>query len=290
MPELPEVEIVKRGLKKRIVNQQILKHEVLREKSFPNDKILAKKFLNKATITDVRRRAKILFIDLSSDYSLMIHLKMTGQLVYRTQGDSSFGAGHPNNSLISNLPDNSTRVVLALSQGQLFFNDQRVFGWMKLIPTAELANLDIIRSLGPEPLKKEFTYELFTNQIERRKNSGIKSVLLDQKIIAGIGNIYADEALWLARINPETKVHELTIPAKKRLHKAIPKVLNEGISAGGSTDRNYVNAEGQKGSYLVFAKVFRRENLPCPSCGTPIEKIRVASRGTHICPNCQRKL
>lgn len=293
MPELPEVETVRRGLVELLPKHIVLGAESDWQKSFPNAPADVKAFLIGSKITDVRRRAKVLIIDLSSQYSLVIHLKMTGQLVY-VRGPSShkgverFGAGHPNDSLIHELPDRSTRVQLKLDGATLFFNDQRKFGWVRLIPTIEIQNLDFFKKVGPEPLGADFTASDFVKRMQKRKNSVIKAVLLDQTVIAGVGNIYADESLWGARIHPSTRVRDVSQTELKKLFKELKAVLELSIEKGGSTDKNYVNAEGKRGSYMSFAKVFRRENLPCPRCGTTIEKIRVAGRGTHICPKCQK--
>ena len=286
MPELPEVETVRRGLKSLIVGKKITHLSFDWPKGFPNAQSDVNQFLIKSHITDVRRRAKVLMIDLDTDYSLVVHLKMTGQLVYR--GGENFGAGHPNDSLVGKLPDRSTRVEITFDdKSKLFFNDQRKFGWMRLLPTVEIPNIDFMKKVGPEPLESDFTPEVLFDRLQRRKNSSIKAALLDQTVLAGIGNIYADEALWGAKIHPSTKVGQLTKLQIKNLYTEVVNVLKLSIEKGGSTDRNYVNAEGKKGSYIEFAKVFRRENLPCPRCSTTIIKIRVASRGTHLCPKCQ---
>lgn len=288
MPELPEVETVKRGLHKLIIGLTIKSVESDNPKSFPNDPSQVSSFMIGSQIIDVRRRAKVLMIDLDTKYTLVVHLKMTGQLVY--VGSSRFGAGHPNDSLIGRLPDKSSRVVIEFSDGtHLYFNDQRKFGWMRLMPSVEVPNIDFMKRVGPEPLEPVFTPRVFAGRLQRRKNSGIKAVLLDQSVLAGIGNIYADESLWGAFIHPETMVRDLTTRQVEKLHSEVIFVLNLSIDKGGSTDRNYVNAEGKRGSYIDFARVFRREGLPCPRCGTEVIKIRVASRGTHICPKCQIK-
>ena len=286
MPELPEVETVKRGLEKLLVGHKVTDVSFDWPKSFPNAKNDVNKFLIGAKITDVRRRAKVLMIDLDSKYSLVIHLKMTGQLVYR--GKDSFGAGHPNESLVGELPDRSTRVTLTLdNKANMFFNDQRKFGWMRLLPTIQIKELDFFKKFGPEPLDSSFKAGDFYIRLQRRKNSKIKAVLLDQTVLAGVGNIYADESLWGAKIHPSTLVSNIPKKRIEILFKELQFVLNLAIEKGGSTDKNYVNAEGKKGSYMDFARVFRREKLPCPRCGTIIIKIRVAGRGTHICPTCQ---
>ncbi len=286
MPELPEVETVKRGLEKLLVGHKVADVSFDWPKSFPNPNSEVKNFLIGAKVINVRRRAKVLIIDLDTNYSLVIHLKMTGQLVYR--GNENFGAGHPNESLIGVLPDKSTRVTLTLDdKSQLFFNDQRKFGWMRLMPTLSVPELDFMKKVGPEPLESNFTSKILYDCVQRRKNSNIKAVLLDQTILAGVGNIYADEALWGAKIHPSTLVKDLSKKRVETLFTELQYVLNLAIEKGGSTDKNYVNAEGKRGSYMDFARVFRRENLPCPRCGTIIIKTRVASRGTHTCPKCQ---
>ncbi len=286
MPELPEVETVRRGLEKLIVGQKILTVNVLNEKSFQAASSDAEQFMIGANIVAIRRRAKVLMIDLSTDYSLVIHLKMTGQVVVR--GADNWAAGHPNNSFVAELPDRSTRVWFELSNSKLFFNDQRKFGWVKLLPTAQIEDLAFIKKLGPEPLIGNPQNE-FLERVRRRNNTTIKAAILDQSVIAGIGNIYADEALWLAKVHPATRVKDLSDQQLTQVLQSAISVMTKSIESGGSTMKNYIKADGSKGNYLEkFANVFRREGQPCPRCGTTIEKIRVAGRGTHICPHCQR--
>lgn len=286
MPELPEVEIVKRGLEKLIVGKTFAKVDYNWPKSFPNSPQDVKQFLLNSKITIIKRRAKVLIIDLDSEYSLAIHLKMTGQLVY--VGNKRFGAGHPTDSLVGKLPDKSTRITFIFKdKSRLFFNDQRKFGWVRLLPTIEVSNLDFFKRVGPEPLAQDFKAKDFIKQFRKRNNSVIKAALLDQTVIAGVGNIYADESLWAAKIHPSVKVKDISDAKMSKLFIHLQQVLQLGINEGGSTDRNYVNAEGKKGSYIKIAKVFRRENKACYRCGSTITKIRVAGRGTHICPKCQ---
>lgn len=287
MPELPEVETVRTGLERLVVGRVIANISSDTPKSFPNDPAEVSQFLVGAAVTAVRRRAKVLLIDLSSEYTLVTHLKMTGQLVYR--GNQRFGAGHPNDSLVGELPDRSTRVIMRFSDGStLYFNDQRKFGWMKLYPTPEVPYIDFMQKVGPEPLDNALTAADFAVRFMRRKNTSIKAALLDQTVIAGVGNIYADEALWGAKIHPATKVSSLSTVQLAHLFTELQYVLRLAIEKGGSTDKNYVNAEGKKGSYIDFARVFRREGQSCPRCGTEIIKTRVAGRGTHLCPHCQK--
>lgn len=287
MPELPEVETVRAGLQMLLPGRVIANITHDWPKGFPNAPQDVKQFAVGASVMQVRRRAKVLLIDLNTGHTFVVHLKMTGQLVYR--GEQVFGAGHPNESLVGALPDKSTRVTFAFADGShLYFNDQRKFGWVRLLPTAEVENLDFFRTVGPEPLAADFTWQQFRGRLQRRKNSGIKAVLLDQTVLAGVGNIYADESLWGAKIHPLTPAGQLTDAQYKRLYTALRDVLQLSIEKGGSTDKNYVNAEGKRGSYLTFASVFRREGQACPRCGTTVIKTRVAGRGTHLCPTCQQ--
>lgn len=287
MPELPEVETIRLGLSRLILEKTITKVAHDTEKSFPNATADVKQFLIGATILGVRRRAKVLLIDLSSDYSLVIHLKMTGQLVF--VGNERFGAGHPTESLIHELPDRSTRVTFDFTDGsKLFFNDQRKFGWIRLLPTVEVPNIDFMKKVGPEPLDADFTWQMFAERFKRRAKTNIKAALLDQTVVAGVGNIYADESLWGAKIHPKRHVESVSDKEFKVLFNELREVMNLAIEKGGSTDKNYVSAEGKRGSYLSFARVFRREGQTCPRHpDVVIEKIRVAGRGTHICPKCQ---
>ena len=287
MPELPEVETVRRGLSSLIIGKTVASETHDTIKGFPNTVHDVNQFLIGASITDVRRRAKVLMIDLSTGYSLLIHLKMTGQLVF--VGDTRFGAGHPNDSLVNELPDKSTRVTLTFKDGSaLFFNDQRKFGWMRLMPTIEIPNINFMQKVGPEPLADTFTPQEFMQRFARRAKTTIKAALLDQSVVAGVGNIYADESLWGAKIHPQRFVGSLTEQEYSALYTELRAVMNLAVEKGGSSNSTYVNAEGKKGSYMDFARVFRREGLPCPRCGTTIEKTRVAGRGTHICPHCQQ--
>jgi formamidopyrimidine-DNA glycosylase len=287
VPELPEVETVRRGLHKLIIGRNLKAVEHDTPKSFPNAAADVEQFLIGASVIDVRRRAKVLLIDLSSEYTLVIHLKMTGQLVFRAK-NVAFGAGHPSDSLVGVLPDRSTRVTFTFTDGShLYFNDQRKFGWVRLMPSVEVPNIDFMQKVGPEPLEAEFTPGQFAERFKRRANSPIKAALLDQTVVAGVGNIYADESLWGAKLHPLTLVKNLSQKQFATLYEELRYVLNLSIEKGGSTDRNYVNAEGKKGSYIDFARVFRQEGKDCPRCGTMIIKMRAAGRGTHICPHCQ---
>lgn len=203
MPELPEVETVRRGLARLIVGKTVATATCLDSpKSFPNNPHDVKAFLLGATITAVHRRAKVLLLELSTGYTLVTHLKMTGQLVY--VGAERFGGGHPNDNLVNDLPGRFTRVVIEFTDGShLYFNDLRKFGWMKLYPTAEVPNIDFMRRVGPEPLEDSFTAKEFIQRMRRRNNTTVKAAILDQTVLAGVGNIYADESLWGQTSTPQ---------------------------------------------------------------------------------------
>lgn len=295
MPELPEVEIVRQGLATVLPGLEVSSaRQIDSPKSFQASSGDVAQFLLGAKILAVRRRAKVLIIDLSSDYSLVIHLKMTGQLVFRRAGsqssdDSGFAGGHPNDSLIGRLPDRSTRVEIGFSDGsKLFFNDQRKFGWVKLMPTPLVSELEFMKKVGPEPLDDKFTAKEFITRVRRHQNTTIKSAILNQTTLAGVGNIYADESLWGAGIHPATKVRAVSDQKLTKLLQEIKQVMSLSIAHGGSTYKNYVNADGKKGDYLAeFARVFNRTGQSCLKCGNDIVKTRVAGRGTHFCPVCQ---
>jgi formamidopyrimidine-DNA glycosylase len=191
MPELPEVETVRIGLQRLLPSRVVEKVDFDWPKGFQNAPDDVKSFLVGSQATAVTRRAKVLLIELSTGYTLIVHLKMTGQLVFR--GEERFGAGHPNDSLIGDLPDRSTHVTITFTDGSaLFFNDQRKFGWMRLMPTPEVMHIDFFQKVGPEPLSEDFGWQDLRERLLRRKNTGIKAALLDQTVVAGIGNIYAD--------------------------------------------------------------------------------------------------
>lgn len=279
MPELPEVETIRRGLSKFIVKKKIVRTEVLCEKSFKGKPVTGR-------VMGIRRFGKALVVDVEGGVSMMIHLRMTGQLIWRGKG-AGFAGGHPSDSFVDKLPNKQTRVVIYFEDGTLYFNDQRKFGFIKVMPTNEVEEDGFIRKLAPEPWK--MTGEELYERLQGHKNSVVKAVILDQTLICGLGNIYADEALYLAKIHPERRAGSLSLKEAERLVKSAREVMEKSIEAGGSTMETYVKADGTKGDYLeLFAQVFHRQGKPCVRCGTEIVKIKVAGRGTHICPKCQR--
>lgn len=269
MPELPEVETIRRGLSKFILKKRLIKFD-------KND--------FDATLVSLRRFGKALVMDFDNGWSLMVHLRMTGQLIWR--GEENYAGGHPSENFVAELPNKQTRVIFEFEDGKLYFNDQRKFGFVKMLRTDEVMEDAFIRKLAKEPW--EMSGEEFYEKLQRHKNALIKAVLLDQTIICGLGNIYADESLFDAGVHPATRAGRLSLEEAERILEGARKVMQESIDAGGSTMATYVRPDGTRGDYLEkFAKVFRREGQKCVNCGCEIVKIRVAGRGTHICPHCQ---
>lgn len=316
MPELPEVETIVRGLKPRLEGATISQVEVLEDRTIQFDQTLITEVITEQKISSMWRRAKVMLWDLTSGYTLLFHLKMTGQLVYRPSGSmqesvfrnkeispdpkyqnldtakrSRFAGGHPTKSLEAGakLPDNSTRVIWHFTDGAtVFFNDQRKFGWIKLLPTKEVHSDAFLKSVGPEhDDAASFTPAYLWSKV-RNRITPIKALLLDQTIVAGIGNIYADEALHLAKIHPARKASSLSKAETAVLFNAILEVLKQGVAHGGTSFSHYVDANGGVGGYIKHARVFRRDGQACPVCGSVILKTRVAGRGTHYCPTCQQ--
>lgn len=291
MPELPEVETVVRGLADLIIGSRINSVDVIFSKHLDQNKI--DKIIG-AKILLVTRRAKYIIIELSNQEYLVAHLKMTGQIIFKSN-NNHFGAGHPSDSLIASLPDSHTRIIFNLNTkdghgAKLFFNDQRKFGYIDLVDQIFLNK--IFNKLGPEPLDKNFNQTAFSALLSKNTKKNIKSFLLDQSIVAGLGNIYVDESLHRAKIHPKEQVGNLTKIQVSKLHYYIVDVLKKSIAAGGSSSRNYVSAKGVKGNYLnELGLVYGRENQECLSCskGT-INKIKHAGRGTHFCPDCQKRI
>ena len=293
MPELPEVETIRRGLVAKIKGLKIDKVEVLLAKQFKGNP----KEVEGATVVDVKRRGKVTIVELDNGKSLLIHLKMTGQLVFAPSSKIKdqrsklilerpipFGGGNE-------LPAKSTHVIIHFMDGsRLFFNDSRQFGWFKIIKNSELRIADEIRRLGVEPFDKEFTVE-YLQKILAKSNKAIKLILMDQEKIAGVGNIYANDALWEAGILPTRSAKSLKNQETEKLREAIIKVLNEGLKYGGSTggDEAFINVEGQPGNYQHHFRVYQREGEKClRNDGGIIKRITLSGRGTFYCPACQR--
>ena len=284
MPELPEVETIVRDLNKKLKSKKIIAVRSLDKKIFQLSGREAKNIIGQE-IKSVRRRAKMIIFDLSGHY-LIIHLKMTGQLVLRTKAGLIAG-GHPIINQGRELPNKFSRVIFKFNDSStLFFNDLRRFGWIKLFNRSKFLKLN--QSLGVEPLRPDFTLEKFKKVLSGRQKTTIKQALLEQKYISGIGNIYADESLFAARLKPFRRVRTLKPKEIEKLWRAIPKILRLAIKYRGTSFSDYVDAKGKAGNFVKHLKVYGRAGLRCKNCLGLVQKIKLAGRGTHWCGHCQR--
>lgn len=283
MPELPEVETIKLFLEKNIVSKKVKSVEIINPKSFLGEAQL----IVGQIIKSVERRAKVLRIQFM-EYELLIHLKMSGQMILI--GKEKNIGGHPTKDMFGDLPNRSTRVIFNLSDGAtLYFNDQRKFGWIKLRDLNSEIGDKFLDKLGPEPLEKDFNWQELKKNLLRRKKTPIKVALLDQEIVAGVGNIYACEACFIAGIDPRTRNEDMEDSEFKRVCEGVLEALESGVKYGGSSKTHFADPVGKKGLFLEYAFVYGREELPCKKCGTLIEKIKLGGRGTFYCPKCQLK-
>ncbi len=286
MPELPEVETIRRDLQYAILGKGIRKVEALTGRCLKNDEKEFISVLEGNRFEQVRRRGKLLFFELAyGDKTLLIHLKMTGQLICQIPGGLIVG-GHPM-AKIDELPNQYTHIAIHFAdESILYFNDIRTFGYLHLANEVQTATA--LSKFGIEPLTLDFTWEAFENLFERRKTS-LKALLLNQQVIAGIGNIYADEICYRAKILPDRLVNMLTRPEKKRLFTACNTILEQAVAKRGTTFSNFVDASGKKGGYIDYLKVYGREGERCDRCGDDyIQKTKLAGRGTHFCVSCQK--
>lgn len=273
MPELPEVETVRRTLQELIVGKTIqdVTVHLPRLIKHPDDVEEFCQQMRGLTITDVRRRGKFLKI-IFPPLVLVSHLRMEGK--YRVVSHEEAIEKH-------------THVIFHFSDGtELRYRDVRQFGTMHLFSWGKEEEVLPLKKLGPEPLSEQFTIEWFQETLPKRKTR-IKSLLLNQEYLVGLGNIYVDESLYLAGIHPERSASSLTEEEIKRLYQSIRKTLQRAIELGGSSVRSYLDGQGEMGMFQLQIQVYGRKNEPCNQCGRPIERIVVAGRGTHICPHCQ---
>ena len=289
MPELPEVETVRRDLAKVLPAKKITALKVFSPKTVKPSAATFIKKLKGASFTNLNRRGKLLIFALNQpDLFLLIHLKMTGQLIYLSPsqvitGGHSFSQEERSRSF----PNQHTRVSLTFEDGgQLFFNDLRRFGYLRLVDAKTLEQI-ITNNYGSEPLDKSFTQEGLAANLKKSRRS-VKAVLLDQKVIAGLGNIYVDESLFAAGIRPTRVANSLKPVEVSRLFKVIPEILRKSLKYRGTTFRNYLDSSGRKGNFSEKLQVYGRGGQKCYRCGKIIEKIRVAGRGTHYCRDCQK--
>lgn len=275
MPELPEVETIRRELSRKIKGKKIMGAEVHLPKVL---NVSAGKFaeeLEGAKIGAIERRAKLLTIRLAGKYNLLVHLKMTGQLVYAPARDKQ-------------RPDKYTPVVFRFDDGsRLFYNDMRQFGYIKLLGDRCVERELERHEFGPEPLGKGFTLEVFKELLGKNKRKKIKPLLMDPKFVVGIGNIYASEVCFAAKVHPERIAGDLEKREIKAIYSAIGKILKKAIEFKGTSSDNYVTTSGKKGKYEEMLKVYGREGEKCLRCGGEVKRIKLGGRGTFFCPECQ---
>lgn len=272
MPELPEVETVRKGLEQLVTGKKIEKVNVWWPKIIeaPMTEIFEKQLIGQV-IESIERRGKFLIFKLT-EYDLISHLRMEGKYEFRTKVDET---------------EKHTHVVFHFTdQTELRYLDVRKFGRMVLVDKNQAHRYKGILSLGPEPVPTEFLLNDFHRALKKHRTA-IKPLLLNQRIVTGLGNIYVDEALWEACVHPKQSANTLNKQQVKKLYQAIIDVLSRAVEAGGTTIRSYLNALGEAGKFQLALNVYGQTGKACKRCGTSIEKMKVAQRGTHFCPNCQ---
>ncbi len=278
MPELPEVESIRNHLKRDIIGKVIRRVEVLTQKQFQGDekKIVGHK------IVDIVRHGKILAIKLDSGLYLNFHFKLTGQLLFAKDSRNAKFIYNIPLAFGNKMPGHSTRVIINFTDGSaLYFNELRKFGWIKLTEKQE-------RSLGEDVMTSKFNKKYFAEKLENTRRP-IKIVLMDQDRFAGVGNIYASEALFDARLNPELPANSLTVEQSNHLYRSIIKVITQGIKHRGSSgkDEVYILPDGSKGEHQYHFNVYQQEGKPCKRCQTIIVRIKQGGRSSFFCPKCQ---
>ncbi len=306
MPELPEVEALRRGLVQKIIGSKILEIKVLNEKIISGKGTTRKSSIEKTEeflenlknrkIIEIKRRAKNLIFVLNTKEIILVHLKMTGQLVFVPKNKKekvSFG-GHPIEESETRLPHKHTYIIFTLDNGKLYYNDVRQFGYVLYYKNENsLEEEKHFGKIGIEPFDKKFTLKYFKEKLEN-KNTPIKKLLLDQEVVVGCGNIYCDEILWASSVLPTRPTKNLKENELEKIYKNILKILEKAINSGGSSVANYLLADGKRGNYADYHKVYKKQNTKCTFkeksfiCNGIIEKINFAGRGTHFCPVHQK--
>ena len=282
------METIKRGLEKSVVGKTISDFDCNWHKMINKDLKEYRKILKVLKITAVRRRAKMLILDLTKDWHFLIHLKMTGQLVYSDKVKCVVG-GHPIEQGYDCLPNKFTHATISFSdKSHLYFNDIRKFGWIRLFTTEQLAKQFEDMKLGTEPLSPEFTIKYLKEWIKKRPNNQLKKFLMDSSVVVGVGNIYSDEVCFYARVKPTRKVKDLTDKEIGLIYKGIKSILEASIKAQGTTFRDFRNADGEAGGYSKKLKVYGKYGQTCPICGGKIERIKMGGRSSSYCPKCQK--
>jgi len=286
MPELPEVETIRRDLEKKIIGHKIIAVEIRDRKIVKNGATDFQKELVGNEIKKIWRRGKLLMFEIKNDRFLLTHLKMTGQLIYKNHCKITAG-GHSLGEIDFQVPNKFTRVFFSFTGGRrLFFNDMRRFGYMKIVDASEKERI-WEKDFGIEPLTANFTWENFKNIFVGRKTI-TKALLMNQKLIAGIGNIYADEICFCARVLPWRRAGALGESELKKIFTCCTKVLQVAIKNRGTTFNDFVDSDGKSGGHYDFLNVYERDGEKCHRCKSIIKKARHAGRGTHFCEVCQK--
>ncbi|MDD4761970.1 MAG: bifunctional DNA-formamidopyrimidine glycosylase/DNA-(apurinic or apyrimidinic site) lyase [Candidatus Pacebacteria bacterium] len=287
MPELPEVETIKRDLEKVVLKKKIKEVKVEKKKIVRGDAAEFVKELKGGMFVKISRVGKLLIFHLSSGLFLLVHLKMTGQLIFKKKEKITAGGHNISNKDLENLPNKYSRIIFTFAdKSRLFFNDIRQFGYMKLASEKEKTAIE--KKYGLDPLSSSFTKESFLELLENKKGK-IKTFLLNQNLIAGIGNIYADEICFEAKVRPDRKIDNLTKKEKEKIFLLCKLILKKAVKYKGTTFRDFRNAHGKPGGFSKFLKVYQKEKSLCPSCHrAKIEKMKVGGRGTRFCPYCQK--
>lgn len=284
MPELPEVETVTRGLQAIVIGKKIAGLVVREKKIFRGD---VKNIIG-TKIDGVFRAGKHIIFSLSSGRKVVIHLKMTGQLIFEGDG-ARLAGGHPSRDLHAILPNKHTHLVVTFSdRSKLFFNDLRKFGYVREYLLADYNSIPEIEKIGVDALSSALTAEYLFAKAKKRKTLTIKQLIMDQKTIAGIGNIYADESLHCAGMSPQRKARKITPKEAGALVACIKKTLHKGIKYGGTSEKDYVNIDGKRGKMQKYLKVYRKTGEKCSRCRGEIKRTIIGGRGTHYCPKCQK--
>jgi formamidopyrimidine-DNA glycosylase len=287
MPELPEVETVRLQLLHKLKGQTIKQATVHHPKTTAHDTQFAKRVKNK-TIEHIDRVGKLMIFSFVNEpnFFFLAHLKMTGQFLFLDKAGNLGGGGHTLSPTDTHLPNRHTRVSFLLESGdQFFFNDMRLFGYVKIATAKEVT--EARSKFGPEPIHNDFDVEEFAKKLKRRKTP-VKAALLDQSFVAGLGNIYVDEALFVAGVRPMRRADKVTKSEAAAIAAASGTIMNASIAVGGTTFQHFVDTGGDNGNYTDYLQVFGKQNTPCPRCSTTIKKTRCAGRGTHYCPRCQK--
>jgi len=287
MPELPEVEVVARGLREKILGKFIKNVDVKHPKVVGGESHVAGfvKSLNGASITKVERHGKLLFLKLSTKHTLVVHLKLTGQLIFIDKDGKGYKGGHTQKVYDTAPPHKHTHIIISFSDGShLYFNDLRRFGWMKVVATNDLPKV------APDPTLSDFDKSDFIKRVQKHPKISVYKALLDQTVVSGMGNIYVNELLWRCKIYPLILVSKLPRKNIDAIANAIKPLLLEAIKYGGSSANTFVKIDGSKGTFTDHLDVYHREGKPCHrKDGGTVARVKVGGRSTFFCPMCQKK-